>query len=197
MSVSSDGVKAVGAVEPVVVEHMSPVYVGGSAVSAVRSGDRVWVPLDDLHRVDGELHRMRGHADVARVDATTAQDATREAETRARLAQEAVQRLETEDAERNEAARQWADRHGFCSVFEDFCDEHGWEGRRKDYDVTVRVTVDVVVPVGNVPRGEDERSYFGERLDNEYDNSDLVAYLRDASDLSVVGTDVLNWEESE
>lgn len=194
MSVPVNG-KAVGAVEPVVVEYMSPVFVGGSAVSAVRSGDRVWVPLDDLHRMDRELGRVAGEAATARVDATTAQDAQRAAETRERVANETVERLRVEDADRNAAARQWADDNDLCSRFEDFCDEHGWEGRRKDYDVTVRVSVDVVIPVGGVSRGSDDRYTFGDRIDNDYTSRDLLALVRDSPDTPSV--EVLNWDESE
>lgn len=152
MSVSSDGVKAVGAVEPVVVEHMSPVFVAGSAVRAVRSGDEVWVPLNEAHRVERELSEVRGLLTTARVDATTAQDATRAAEARERAAQSVVARLEQEDRDRNAAACEWADENSLCDQFERFCEAYGWQGRTRTFDVTVRVTADVVVQV-EAPRG--------------------------------------------
>lgn len=195
MSVPVSGVKAIGAVEPVVVEHMSPVYVGGSAVSAVRSGNQVWVPLDDLHRMDRELTGVRGQLDTARVDATTAQDATRSAETRLRAADETVERMRIEDANRNEAARQWADENDLCGRFEDFCEAYGWEGRRKDYDVTVRVSFDVVVSVGDVRRGDDDSYTFRERIDNDFSSGELLELARDSGDTPSV--EILNWDESE
>lgn len=41
----------------------------------------------------------------------------------------------------NESACEWADRNSLCSEFESFCDEWGLEGREREFEVDVEVTV--------------------------------------------------------
>lgn len=40
-------------------------------------------------------------------------------------------------------AHVWADDNNICSVFEEWCETHGFEGREHDYSVTVRLEVDI------------------------------------------------------
>lgn len=151
------------------------------------AGIGAWVPASEMSRVQGELERVRAALDGAERRAASA-------ETRAGVAEEAGRRLRVEDADRNQAAREWADNHGFCSVFEDFCDEFGWEGRRNDYEVTVKLSVEVVVSVDEVPRGEVGCSYLSDRIDGMFTSGELLELARDSGDTPTV--EVLNWDES-
>lgn len=43
----------------------------------------------------------------------------------------------------NESACEWADRNDLCAQFEAFCEEWGWQGRRRDYQVDVKATMNL------------------------------------------------------
>lgn len=93
------------------------------------------------------------------------------------------------------AAHEWADQHNQCEQFDVFCVEHNLPQREREYDVTVRVTLDVPVRL-MVGRAEDDVSdAFAESYDEddiwrmirsgEIDPSDVIAYDVEVRDYSL------------
>jgi hypothetical protein len=70
----------------------------------------------------------------------------------------------------NESACEWADRNSLCSEFESFCEEWGMEGREREFDVDVEVTVSFRME--RSARSQDD-------ADESVDLDDVKQYLRE------------------
>lgn len=73
------------------------------------------------------------------------------------------------------AAHEWADEHGQCERFDEFCLDHGLPQREREYEVTAHLTVSVPVRL-MVGRAEDDVSGT---FDATYDEDDLVRMICD------------------
>ena len=137
-----------------------------------------WVPAEEARRIEADAERVR--AELAAV--TADRD----------MARATVARLETEDRDRNEAAREWADENNLCSQFERFCDAYGWEGRTVDLDLTVRVTLEVTVRADEVARGDQGHCSM---LTDRIDRYDVFEAIRDADSGIIDHYEVTDWDQ--
>lgn len=110
-------------------------------------------------------HTARHHADQNVTQA--AEQARSEAE---RRAQDRLNDLVA-------AAHIWANLHGQCEEFDEFCIDHDLPGREHEWEITVRLTVEVPVPV-TVSGGAPSEDNAYEEFRNTYDEDDVLAMLR-------------------
>ncbi len=82
-----------------------------------------------------------------------------------------------------EAAHRLADEHDWCSVFDDFCEEHGLPLRTRDYTVSVSVTLSLEL-VQNARSADHLRSDIIDDIVSEIGSlsrGDLIAVINDWS----------------
>ncbi|CAM3487045.1 hypothetical protein TSHO111613_24705 [Tsukamurella hominis] len=96
-------------------------------------------------------------------------------------------------AQLNEDACDWADAHGLCSVFEEFCDLHDLEGRRRDYDVEIEVTLSLTMTLSDLRRGMSD-SDLEDLVRNQFTDEQLIDELYERR--AQVSVDRLDVEEA-